>query len=101
MVEHRLVPARERSVGKRLQQAGIRSVWASASLEGRHVGHAGVGVVSLRGALISLPSMLLPVFLRFSSLVGFSGVICLFLVVVWFILLWCTFFREPRLTLKS
>ena len=32
------------------------SVWAPASLEGGHVGHAGVGVVSLRGAPISLPT---------------------------------------------
>ena len=57
VVEHRLVPARARSEGKRLQRAGIRSVWAPASLEGGHVGHAGVGVVSLRGAAISLPSI--------------------------------------------
>ena len=57
VVEHRLVPARARSEGKRLLQAGIRSVWAPASLEGRHVGQAGVGVVSLSGAHISLPSI--------------------------------------------
>ena len=56
VVEHRLVPARARSEGKRLLLAGVRSVWAPASLEGRHVGHAGVGVVSLRGAPISLPT---------------------------------------------
>ena len=48
VVEHRLVPARARSEGKRLWRAGVRSVWAPASLEGGHVGHAGVGVVSLR-----------------------------------------------------
>ena len=52
--EHRLVPARARSEGKRLLHAGVRSVRAPASVEGRHVGHAGVGVVSLRGASISL-----------------------------------------------
>ena len=57
------MPARARSEGKRLLLAGIRSVWAPASLEGGHVGHAGVGVVSLRGAPISLPS---------SATVGFS-----------------------------
>ena len=57
VVEHRLVPARAGSEGKRLLQAGVRSVWAPASLEGGgHVGHAGVGVVSLRGAPISLPT---------------------------------------------
>ena len=52
VVEHRLVPARAGSEGKRLLLAGIRSVWDPAS-EGGHVGHAGVGVVSLRGAPIS------------------------------------------------
>ena len=51
-----MVPARARSEGKRLLHAGVRSIWAPASLEGRHVGHAGVGVVSLRGAPISLPT---------------------------------------------
>ena len=93
VVQHRLVPARARSEGLSLLQAGARSVWAPASLEGGHVGHAGVGVVSLRG--------LLSVFLNFSSLVGFSGVICLLLVVVWFISLWCMAFRQPGLTLRS
>ena len=56
IVEHRLVPARARSEGKKLLHAGVRSVWALASLEEGHVGHAGVGVVSLRGAPISLPT---------------------------------------------
>ena len=56
-VEHRLVPARAGSEGKRLLQAGVRSVWAPASLEAGHVGHAGVGAVSLRGAPVSLPSI--------------------------------------------
>ena len=40
------MPARARSEGKRLLQACARSVWAPASLEGGHVGHAGVGVVA-------------------------------------------------------
>ena len=98
MVERRLVPARAGSEGKRLLQAGARSVWAPACLEGGHVGHAGVGVVSLRGAPISMPSIAT---VGFSSLVGFSGVICLLLVVVWFISLWCMAFREPRLILRN
>ena len=79
VVEHRLVPARARSEGKRLLLAGVRSVWAPASLEGGHVGHACVGVVSLRGPL-SLCLLLL--LLSFSSLAGFFGVICLSLEVV-------------------
>ena len=62
VVEHRLVPARARSEGTRLFQAGARSVWAPASLEGGHVGHAGVGVVSLRGAPISMPTIATVVF---------------------------------------
>ena len=57
VVEHRLVLASARSEGKRLLQAGARSFWAPASLEGGHVGRAGVGVVSLRGAPISLPTI--------------------------------------------
>ena len=62
---------------------------APASLEGGHVGHAGVGVVSPQVLLLLCLLLLLLVFfffLNFSSLVGFSDVICLLLVVVWFIL---------------
>ena len=76
VVEHRLVPAWARSEGKRLLLAGVRSVWAPGSLEGEHVGHAGVGVVSLPGAPISLPSIAtVGFFLSFSILVEFFGVI--------------------------
>ena len=67
VVEHRLVPARARSKGKRLLHAGVRSVRAPASLEGGHVGHAGVGVVSLRGAPISLPTFATVGFSEFFS----------------------------------
>ena len=48
VVEHRLVPARARSESKRLKRAGRWSIWAPASHESGNVGHAGVGVVSLR-----------------------------------------------------
>ena len=68
VVEHRVVPARAGSEGKRLLQAGTRSVWAPASLEGRRVGHAGVGVVSLRGAPISMPSIAAVSFSEFFQL---------------------------------
>ena len=44
VVEHRLVPARVRSEWSRLRMKGIGSVWAPASQESSHVGHAGVGV---------------------------------------------------------
>ena len=57
MVEHRLVPARVRSEWSRHRMKGIGSVWAPASQESSHVGHAGVGVVSLKGAPLSLPTI--------------------------------------------
>ena len=50
VTEHRLVPARARSESKRLKTAGIYSLWTPACQETSHVGHAGVGLVSLRGA---------------------------------------------------
>ena len=56
VVEHRLIPARVRSEWARLRCRKIASIWAPASQESSHVGHAGVGVVSLRGAPLSLPS---------------------------------------------
>ena len=56
VTEHRLIPARVRSEWKRLRDKGISSVWAPASQEFSHVGNAGVGVVSLRGAPLALPT---------------------------------------------
>ena len=47
--EHRLIPARVRCNGLRLGVEEIHSVWSPASQEGSHVGHAGVGIVSLKG----------------------------------------------------
>ena len=52
--EHRL-PAKVRHEWSRLRKDGIHSVW-SASQEVSHVGQAGSGVVSFRGALVSFPS---------------------------------------------
>ena len=73
------MPARARSEGKRLLKASVR-----------YVGHAGVGVVSLRGAPISLPTVAAVGSSDFFILEGFSGVTCLLRVVVWFIWWWCT-----------
>ena len=87
VVEHRLVPARARSEGKRLLLAG---------LEGRHVGHAGVGVVSLRGAPISLPTFAtvgLSEFFHLGCHLPISGGRIVHLVVVYG-------FQEPRLILS-
>ena len=65
VVEHRLIPARVRSEWARLRCKKIAYIWAPASQEASHVGHAGVGVVSLRGAPLSLPSFATAQFQRF------------------------------------
>ena len=61
VVEHRLVPARVRGEWAR----GASSVWSPASQESSHVGHGGVGVISLRGAPLSLPTSATAQFRRF------------------------------------
>ena len=66
--EHRLIPARVRSEWADLRRKCIHSVWAPASQEGSHVGHAGVGVVSLKGAPVSMPSFATSAFRRFFEL---------------------------------
>ena len=50
VAEHRLIPARVRGEWSRLRGKGLSSIWAPASQDSSHVGNAGVGVVSLRGA---------------------------------------------------
>ena len=66
--EHRLIPARVRSEWAELRRKGIHSVWAPASQEGSHVGHAGVGVVSLKGAPVSMPSFATVAFRQYFDL---------------------------------
>ena len=56
VVEHRLIPARVRSEWARLRRQGLASVWAPACQDSSHVGNAGVGVISMRDALVVLPS---------------------------------------------
>ena len=56
VVEHRLIPAWVRSEWIRLKATGLASIWAPASQNSSHVGNAGVGVVSLRGAPVALPT---------------------------------------------
>ena len=56
VAEHRLIPARVRSEWSRLEGRGLSSIWAPASQESSHVGNAGVGVVSMRGAPPVLPT---------------------------------------------
>ena len=56
VAEHSLIPAWVRGEWARLRSKGLASVWAPASQESSHVGHAGVGVISLGGALVVLPT---------------------------------------------
>ena len=68
VAEHRLIPARARSVGHQLRRAGFHSVWAPACQDKIAGGHAGVGVVCLGGAPLSLPSYITPQFQEFFRL---------------------------------
>ena len=65
VAEHRLIPARIRSEWSRLKGKGLASIWAPACQESSHVGNAGVGVISLRGAPLALPTFATAQFKRF------------------------------------
>ena len=65
VVEHRLIPARVRSEWSRLKRKNLASIWSPASQVSSHVGNAGVGVVSSRGAPLSLPTFATAQFKRF------------------------------------
>ena len=89
VAEHRLIPARARSVGHQLRKAGYHSVWAPACQDSVPGGHAGVGVVSLGGAPLALPSFVTSEFREFFKLgrvlrttlpTGKGGVVHLFVV---------------------
>ena len=89
VAEHRLIPARARSVGNQLRKAGFHSVWAPACQDSIPGGHAGVGVVSLGGAPLAPPSFVTPEFREFFRLgrvlrttlpTGRGGVVHLFVV---------------------
>ena len=66
--EHWLVSARARSEWKRLRDKSVSSIWSLASQEFSAVGNAGVGVVSLKGAPLALPTFVTPGFQRFFGL---------------------------------
>ena len=66
--EHRLIPSRARSVCHQLRKAGHHSVWAPACQDRVAGGHAGVGVVSLGGARLTLPFFVTPQFQEFFRL---------------------------------
>ena len=66
VAEHRLIPARVRSEWSGLKgKKGLPSIWAPASQVSSHVGNAGVGVVSLRGAPLALPTFVTAQFKSF------------------------------------
>ena len=65
VVEHRLIPARVRSEWARLRRKGMASIWAPASQDSSHVGNAGVGVISMKGAPLALPTFATAQFRRF------------------------------------
>ena len=56
VVEHRLIPARVRSEWARLRGKGLASIWAPACQVSSHIGNAGVGVISMKGAPLALPT---------------------------------------------
>ena len=70
VAEHRFIPSAARSVCHQLRRAGHHSVWAPACQDRVAGGHAGVGVVSLGGAPLSLPTFVTPQFQKFFRLVG-------------------------------
>ena len=65
VVDHRLIPARVRCEWARLRAEGLASERAPASQESSHVGHAGDGVISMKGAPLSLPTFATAQFKRF------------------------------------
>ena len=66
--EHRLIPARTRGAWVELRRKGFHSVWSLASQEGSQVGHAGVAIVSLNGAPVSMPTFATAAFKHFFNL---------------------------------
>ena len=89
VAEHKLIPSKARSVSHQLRKASHQSVWALACQDQVAGGHAGVGVVSLGGEPLSLPSFITPQFKEFFRLgralrttlpTGKGGVVHLFVV---------------------
>ena len=65
VVEHRLIRARVRSEWAMLGEKGLASIWAPACQDSSHVGNAGVGVVSMEGAPLALPTFVTAQFRSF------------------------------------
>ena len=75
VIEHRLIPARVRTVAAALKASGRAAVWALACQDNISGGHAGVGVVSLRAAPLTLPSFCTSGFQEFVHMGRALGVI--------------------------
>ena len=101
VVEHRLIPARVRSEWSRLKKENLASIWSPASQVSSHVGNAGVGVVSLRGAPFLFPPLLLLSLRGSLTVVGLSGVWFLLVLVGLCILLFYMVFKVLILMLSS
>ena len=86
VAEHRLIPSWARSVCHQLRRTGHHSVWSPACPDQVAGGRAGVGVVSLGGGPLSLPSFVTLEFfkvgrvLRSTLPTGKGGVVHLFVV---------------------
>ena len=85
VAEHRLVPARARTVTTQLRQARRSSVWAPSCQDVTPGGHAGVGVISLYGAPLSIPTLFDPSFKEFFRIGRAMRVVLPLVMVVWFI----------------
>ena len=102
VVEHRLIPAEVRSEWARLRRKGLAAIWAPAPQESSHVGNAGVGVISMRGALVALCRPLPLVSLGVSlTMVELFGACCLWVLVGSCIWWFCTVIRVPSLMPSS
>ena len=65
----------------RSRRGGVSSIWAPACQDNSHVGNAGVGVVSLKGAPIAVPTFATAQFRRFFlNAVGLLGACFLWVV---------------------
>ena len=101
VAEHRLIPARVRSEWSRLRSKGLSSIWAAASQDSSHVGNAGGGVVSLRGAPLALPTFLTAQFKSFFDCGVLCGVCYLLLLVGFFIFVFFMVFKVLILILSN
>ena len=89
VAEHHLIPARARNVTTQLRKVRRSSVWAPSGQDVTPGGHAGVGVISLHGAPLSLPTLFDPSFKEFFRIgramrvvlpLGNGGVVHLFVI---------------------